>query len=176
MPWPACLIYVHADCITACCRCWTLYWNNRWVSASLRLRSRIPTSGRQEKPVSPGFLFAALLWHEVVAAWNVREAAGEKLILLYIRRWMMCWRYKTDNLAIPRRYDAVVKEIWAMQPRFTGRSGAGRFVCWNIPVFAPRMTSCCCVARAARSIWSWASGGKHSRMRSRATRSHASQG
>src|SRR5207245_11331172 len=29
-----------------------------------------------ERPVSPAFLFAALLWHEVLAAWKTRQARG----------------------------------------------------------------------------------------------------
>ena len=32
---------------------------------------------REGKSISPGFLFAALLWHEVLANWNQRKAAGE---------------------------------------------------------------------------------------------------
>ena len=32
---------------------------------------------RQGKPVSPGFLFAALLWHQVVEKWEAYQAAGE---------------------------------------------------------------------------------------------------
>src|SRR5207237_568347 len=31
-----------------------------------------------ERPVSPAFLFAALLWHEVLAAWKARQARGER--------------------------------------------------------------------------------------------------
>src|SRR5881394_3789366 len=33
-----------------------------------------------ERPVSPAFLFAALLWHEVLAAWRLRETRGERSI------------------------------------------------------------------------------------------------
>jgi poly(A) polymerase len=29
---------------------------------------------REDRPVSPAFLFAALLWHEVLAAWKARSA------------------------------------------------------------------------------------------------------
>ncbi len=31
-----------------------------------------------DRPVSPAFLFAALLWHEVLAAWKTRQARGER--------------------------------------------------------------------------------------------------
>src|SRR5262245_40737040 len=33
---------------------------------------------REDRPVSPAFLFAALLWHEVLAAWRAREQKGER--------------------------------------------------------------------------------------------------
>ena len=33
-----------------------------------------------DRPVSPAFLFAALLWHEVLAAWKARQARGERAI------------------------------------------------------------------------------------------------
>ena len=32
---------------------------------------------REGKPVSPGFLFAALLWHEVLAAWKAAQKSGQ---------------------------------------------------------------------------------------------------
>jgi poly(A) polymerase len=89
----------------------------------------------QEKPVSPGFLFAALLWHEVVATWNVRQAAGEKLIPALHQAMDDVLAVQNDNLAIPRRFDAIMKEIWAMQPRFTGRSGRRPFRLLEHPRF-----------------------------------------
>ncbi len=42
---------------------------------------------RDDKPVSPGFLFAALLWHEVLAAWKPIEAEGMKSIPALHRPW-----------------------------------------------------------------------------------------
>ena len=33
-----------------------------------------------DRPVSPAFLFAALLWHEVLAAWKLRQSRGERSI------------------------------------------------------------------------------------------------
>ena len=90
---------------------------------------------RQEKPVSPGFLFAALLWHEVLARWNVRQSAGEKLIPALHQAMDDVLAVQNGNLAIPRRYDAIMKEIWAMQPRFIGRSGRRPFRLLEHPRF-----------------------------------------
>ncbi|MBA4142951.1 MAG: polynucleotide adenylyltransferase PcnB [Nitrosospira sp.] len=90
---------------------------------------------RQGKPVSPGFLFAALLWHEVLAAWNVRQGSGEKLIPALHQAMDDVLAVQNGKLAIPRRYDAIMKEIWAMQPRFTGRSGRRPFRLLEHPRF-----------------------------------------
>jgi poly(A) polymerase len=90
---------------------------------------------RQEKPVSPGFLFAALLWHEVLANWNARQSAGEKPIHALHQAMNDVLAVQNENLAIPRRYDAIMKEIWAMQPRFTGRSGRRPFRLLEHPRF-----------------------------------------
>jgi poly(A) polymerase len=90
---------------------------------------------RQEKPVSPGFLFAALLWHEVLASWNAYQAAGERLIPALHFAMNDVLEAQNKNLAIPHRYDAIMKEIWAMQPRFTGRSGRKPFRLLEHPRF-----------------------------------------
>jgi poly(A) polymerase len=89
----------------------------------------------QEKPVSPGFLFAALLWHEVLAAWNIRQTAGEKLMPALHLAMSDVLAIQNKKLAIPRRYDAIMQEIWAMQPRFIGRSGRRPFRLLEHPRF-----------------------------------------
>lgn len=90
---------------------------------------------RQERPVSPGFLFAALLWHEVLASWNAYQTAGEKLIPALHQAMNDVLAVQNKNLAIPRRYDAIMKEIWSMQPRFAGRSGRRPFRLLEHPRF-----------------------------------------
>lgn len=90
---------------------------------------------RQEKPVSPGFLFAALLWHEVLGAWNNRQTAGERPIPALYQAMDDVLEVQNKNLAIPRRYDAVMKEIWAAQPRFAARSGRRPFRLLEHPRF-----------------------------------------
>jgi poly(A) polymerase len=90
---------------------------------------------RKEKPVSPGFLFAALLWHEVLAAWNARQSGGEKPLHALHQAMSDVLAVQNENLAIPRRYDAIMKEIWSMQPRFTGRSGRRPFRLLEHPRF-----------------------------------------
>ncbi len=81
----------------------------------------------QEKPVSPAFLFAALLWHEVLAAWNLRVQQGERPVgAMHAAMDEVLGRQKAQ-LAIPHRHDAVMKEIWLLQQRFEQRAGQRPF-------------------------------------------------
>ncbi len=82
---------------------------------------------RSGKPVSPAFLFAALLWHEVLAAWKKLEHQGQHRIPALFRAMDTVLDIQTGKLAIPRRFTAVMKEIWAMQPRLEQRSGRRPF-------------------------------------------------
>ena len=78
---------------------------------------------REEKSVTPAFLFAALLWHEVLAAWNGRKEAGERPVAALHEAMDKVLNRQQAQLAIPRRYDAVMKDIWLLQPRFEQRGG-----------------------------------------------------
>jgi len=75
------------------------------------------------KPVSPAFLFAALLWHEVLAAWRAREKRGEHPVAALETAMDEVLDAQCEKLAITRRLTATMREIWAMQPKFESRSG-----------------------------------------------------
>jgi poly(A) polymerase len=78
---------------------------------------------RGDKPVSPSFLFAALLWHEVLAAWRQIEAERVPTIPALYQAMDRVIQVQVEKLAIPRRLTADMREIWALQPRFEQRSG-----------------------------------------------------
>jgi poly(A) polymerase len=82
---------------------------------------------RANKPVSPGFLFATLLWHEVLANWEKRKLAGELSIPALYEAMDEVLEIQGEKLAITRRIAGDVKEIWALQPRFDKRSGRAPF-------------------------------------------------
>ena len=90
---------------------------------------------RQEKTISPGFLFAALLWHEVLSAWNTRKASGEKPTPAIFSAMSDVLAKQEKKLAIPHKYDVTMKEIWAMQPRFLVRTGRRPFRLLEHPRF-----------------------------------------
>lgn len=77
----------------------------------------------QDKPLSPSFLFATLLWHEVLAAWQKYQSAGERPIPALFQAMHDVSDIQAEKLSIPKRYSATMKEIWALQPRFEQRGG-----------------------------------------------------
>ncbi len=78
---------------------------------------------RSNKPVSPGFLFATLLWHEVLAKWEALKAGGERPIPALYLAMDDVLDVQAEKLAITRRIAGDIKDIWALQPRFEQRSG-----------------------------------------------------
>ena len=82
---------------------------------------------QQNKPVSPGFLFASLLWHEILTAWNRHQTLEEKPIPALHLAIDEILTKQHKKLAIPRRFDVVIKEIWTLQPRFQARNGSRPF-------------------------------------------------
>jgi poly(A) polymerase len=96
----------------------------RFVRLALEQTDARVLSGR---PVSPAFLFAALLWHEVLAAWKKIQHQGQNRIPALFRAMDEVLEIQTEKLAIPRRFTTVMKEIWAMQPRLEQRSGRRPF-------------------------------------------------
>lgn len=90
---------------------------------------------REQKPVSPGFLFATLLWHPVQEHWKLRQTQGERPLPALFEAMTDVLEMQRKTLAIPRRFDAVMKEIWSLQPRFEQRSGQRPFRLLEHPRF-----------------------------------------
>lgn len=90
---------------------------------------------RDEKSVSPAFLFAALLWHDVLSAWKVHKDAGERPVAALHGAMGDVFDRQQAQIAIPRRYDAVMKELWLLQPRFEQRGGQRPFRLLSQPYF-----------------------------------------
>jgi len=78
---------------------------------------------KTDRPVSPAFLFAALLWHQVLVAWKAREGRGERTLPAIEAAMDEVLDAQCEKLAITRKLTATMREIWAMQPRFEQRSG-----------------------------------------------------
>ena len=82
---------------------------------------------RAGKHIAPGFLFATLLWHEVLKRWKEREARGEHRIPALDAAIDDVQDLQTEKLAIQRRYTSDMREIWMLQPRLERRTGRNAF-------------------------------------------------
>lgn len=75
------------------------------------------------KPISPGFLFAALLWHQVDSQWKNNTQHGKPLILALNEAIDSVLHGQREIFAIQRRFETDMREIWSLQPRFEKRIG-----------------------------------------------------
>lgn len=96
----------------------------RFVEAALR---RTDERLAQGKGVSPGFLFAALLWQEVNRQWQQLLEAGEHRIPALMAAIDQVLDAQAGKLAIQKRFTADMREIWSLQPRFERRNGQAPF-------------------------------------------------
>jgi tRNA nucleotidyltransferase/poly(A) polymerase len=71
---------------------------------------------RDGKSATPAFMFATLLWHEVLATWNASKAKGERPMPALFDAMDRVLEQQAKRLAIPRRFEATIKETWALQP------------------------------------------------------------
>ncbi len=78
---------------------------------------------RAGKSISPGFLFATLLWHDVQQRAQQYEANGEYPVPALHRAMDDVLDMQTEKLAIHKRFSADMREIWGLQARLEKRSG-----------------------------------------------------
>jgi poly(A) polymerase len=78
------------------------------------------------KSSNPSFLFATLLWHEVLGAWEHTQKEAPPIPALYLAMNQVI-DIQAEKLAIHNRFVATMKEIWSMQPRFEQRAGKRPF-------------------------------------------------
>lgn len=73
---------------------------------------------RAGKTISPSFLFAALLWKLVNKRWESLINAGEPPVQALVQAADSVIDEQTEKLAIQRRFQSDMREIWFMQARF----------------------------------------------------------
>lgn len=78
---------------------------------------------REEKPVSPGFIFAALLWTQVSEKWEAYRSRGEYPIPALHAAANDIFDTQTEKLALQRRIISDMRDIWALQPRLERKTG-----------------------------------------------------
>jgi poly(A) polymerase len=88
-----------------------------------------------DRGVSPAFLFAALFWFPMCARAKVLEAKGERPLAALHQAMDDVLDTQRKTLAIPRRFDGNIKELWLAQPRFVQQSKGKAFRLLTHPRF-----------------------------------------
>ncbi|MDM4764687.1 polynucleotide adenylyltransferase PcnB [Pelomonas sp. SE-A7] len=77
--------------------------------------------------VSPSFMLACMLWHEVLDRWTKAREAGEPAIPALQQAIDAAFDARIGDISGRGKLAADMREIWMMQPRFERRSGSGVF-------------------------------------------------
>ncbi len=76
-----------------------------------------------DKPVTPTFLFAVLLWSAVLRELNERQAGPTPDLALLMQACDSVLKVQQSRVSIPRRFSIPMRELLMLQPRFNRRSG-----------------------------------------------------
>ncbi len=77
----------------------------------------------EDKPVTPAFLFAALLWQPVRERADELQAGGLQEYLALGQAADEVMSEQVKRTAVPRRFSVITRQIWTMQPRFNHTHG-----------------------------------------------------
>ncbi|KAA2285567.1 polynucleotide adenylyltransferase PcnB [Arenimonas fontis] len=77
---------------------------------------------REDKPVTPAFLFAALLWPAYCRELAVLQKQGVDPLAAQQRAADRVTLHQAQRIALPRRFSLPMQEIWLLQPRFQQRT------------------------------------------------------
>ncbi len=80
-----------------------------------------------DKPVTPAFLFAAMLWEPVREETALLIANGMSPLDAQQRAADRVLRDQLKHIMLPKRFSVPMREIWSMQGRFERRAGAQAF-------------------------------------------------
>lgn len=80
-----------------------------------------------DKPVTPAFLFAALLWEPVRQRAQLLTDNGMPEIPAMQRASSEVVADQIQRVAVPKRFSLVTRDIWNLQPRLTKRQGRRAF-------------------------------------------------
>ena len=76
-----------------------------------------------DKPVTPAFLFAVMLWEPVRLLAEEKQGDGIPAVQAIQRAASEVLSEQMHSVSIPKRFTIMMKEIWSLQPRFHYRDG-----------------------------------------------------
>ena len=105
----------------------------------------------QNKPVTPAFLFAALLWAPLQARIEKRLTKGEPHSLALHKAASGLVSDQVRHVSIPKRFTTVMRDIWALQSRFSYRKGKRADSVFEHPKFRAGYDFLCLRAKAGEN-------------------------
>ena len=89
----------------------------------------------ESKPVTPAFLFAAILWGPVAREWQQNQDHNISAIPALQQAAINVISRQVQRVAIPKRFTLVTKDIWIMQIRLNMRQGKRGYRLLSHPKF-----------------------------------------
>ncbi|MDC6166302.1 polynucleotide adenylyltransferase PcnB [Paucibacter sp. XJ19-41] len=80
---------------------------------------------REGRGVSPSFMLACMLWHEVLERWTRIREEGEATVPALAQAIDAVFDARIGDISGRGKLATDMREIWMMQPRFERRSGSG---------------------------------------------------
>ncbi|RUR16409.1 polynucleotide adenylyltransferase PcnB [Legionella sp. km535] len=90
---------------------------------------------RDNKPVTPAFLFAVLLWFPMIETSKKLQSEGMDPLPAIEKAMSLTIAEQNKIISIPKRYSQVIREIWLLQYRFSKRLGGRAFNLLQHPRF-----------------------------------------
>lgn len=90
---------------------------------------------RDNKPVTPAFLFAVLLWFPMLELSKKLQSSGLDPLPAIEKAMSLVIAEQNKIISIPKRYTQVIREIWLLQYRFTKRQGGRAYNLLQHPRF-----------------------------------------
>ena len=87
------------------------------------------------QPVSPGFIFAVLLWPVVLEEANQIQSDRQRMIPALVTVGETVMKRQVRHISIPRRFSQMARDIWSSQPRFHRTQGKQAQRLAEFPVF-----------------------------------------
>lgn len=106
---------------------------------------------RVDKPVTPAFLFAALLWVPVMKQTQVNVEAGMPYSLALQKAATKLISHQVRYVSIPKRFSTVMRDIWSLQTRFRHHSGRRAYSLLHHPKFRAAYDFLCLRANAGET-------------------------
>jgi poly(A) polymerase len=105
------------------------------VTLVARALSNTDARVNEGKPVTPAFLFAAMLWEPVRRRIQADLARGRSYVEALTQAAESVLKQQLKHVSVPRRFSVPMREIWEMQQRLEQRSGNRAFKLVTHPRF-----------------------------------------